>query len=361
MGHGVKKAHKLTQKVLHPRPIERTNVMLADQLFHESTIAALRFHANEDPSSKADWAKTANFLEIIRTWWNILNVKSKFTGIHKRDSTRNPVTDTNCKGVKYLQKVLVWLETWQEGSRVTNALSKETFFCAIQTTKAFPLLAEYLLQKKKLDFVLFGKIGSDGIEARFGLYRQRMGSVYYLSVRQFLEAEKLIRIQSLVKYSNMTMGDIKDCLALHDDPLKEDCELAASAILSLLEEESFDLNITGSSDNSVIYYIAGYVARRAMKNISCQACMDEVCTSTTQPKVNMEECSQAEDKELAQSFLSQVDGPWGSSSPVRASLSLLCIGRKGSNEHFYRLGVQKDFSLLWNAKRCLCQHSVKSI
>ncbi len=37
LGKAVKIAHKLLDKVLHPKPIEKTNVQLADSFFHEST------------------------------------------------------------------------------------------------------------------------------------------------------------------------------------------------------------------------------------------------------------------------------------------------------------------------------------
>ena len=41
----VKRAHKLTEKVLHPSSIEKTNVKLADACFHESTVNALIHYA----------------------------------------------------------------------------------------------------------------------------------------------------------------------------------------------------------------------------------------------------------------------------------------------------------------------------
>ena len=65
--------------MLHPQPIEETNVKLAAALFHESTIAALEYYS-ERPEGKPEWKKTANFLRIIRTWWNIVNVKDKYSG-----------------------------------------------------------------------------------------------------------------------------------------------------------------------------------------------------------------------------------------------------------------------------------------
>ena len=42
----IKMARKLKEVVLHPVAIEKTNVRLADSLFHESTIAALDYYAS---------------------------------------------------------------------------------------------------------------------------------------------------------------------------------------------------------------------------------------------------------------------------------------------------------------------------
>ena len=45
-GRNKKFAYKLTDKVLHPKPIEKTNVKLVDAAFHESTINALRYYSS---------------------------------------------------------------------------------------------------------------------------------------------------------------------------------------------------------------------------------------------------------------------------------------------------------------------------
>ena len=39
LGKPVKIAHKITERVLAPKPIEKSNVMLAERFYHESTIA----------------------------------------------------------------------------------------------------------------------------------------------------------------------------------------------------------------------------------------------------------------------------------------------------------------------------------
>ena len=59
-----------------------------------------------------------------------------------------------------------------------------------------------------LEYILTGHISSDFIEGRFGWYRQLLGDNYYNSVLQFLQTEKTIRIQSLVKMG-LNLSDIQ--------------------------------------------------------------------------------------------------------------------------------------------------------
>ena len=80
-----------------------------------------------------------------------------------------------------------------------KGLSRPTFNAALQTSGAFPPLIDYLLDECNIEYVLSGHIQSDFLESRFGWYRQLCGANYYNSVLQFMQAEKTIRMRSLVK------------------------------------------------------------------------------------------------------------------------------------------------------------------
>ena len=70
-------------------------------------------------------------------------------------------------------------------------------------------LVDYLLDIKELDYVLLGFILSDYLEPRFGWYRQLCGANYFNSVLQLLQAEKSIRIRSLLDM-NFNIDSIKE-------------------------------------------------------------------------------------------------------------------------------------------------------
>ena len=72
-----------------------------------------------------------------------------------------------------------------------------------------PELTKYLLIEKDLDYVLTGNLQSDPIERRFGRYRRSAETNYFISVRQILEAEKCIRIKSLVSVDGLDLSEIQ--------------------------------------------------------------------------------------------------------------------------------------------------------
>ena len=108
LGESVKIAYRLSDNVLNPATIERSNVSLADSLFHESTIAALNLYAVE--KACPEYTETANFLELFRRWWNLLNIKSTLTGQAKRDCNRESSESKNLDRLDFLASFSSWLE-----------------------------------------------------------------------------------------------------------------------------------------------------------------------------------------------------------------------------------------------------------
>ena len=206
LGKSVKIAHRLCDKVLNPASIEKTNVSLADSFFHESTIAALQFYAVKN--NRPEYNHTANFLKLIRRWWNLLNIKSTYTGQAKLDANREPINSSKLHRLVFLKSFVSWLENWESSDK--QGFSKETFLCAKQTSSSMVGLIPYLLNEKKLDYVLTGNLQSDPLEGRFGRYRRSAGTNYFISVRQILEAEKAIGIQSLVSIDGFNIKEIRE-------------------------------------------------------------------------------------------------------------------------------------------------------
>jgi hypothetical protein len=73
----VKKANKLNYKTVFPNTFERQKVLLVDNIFHHSIIAAL--------TSESEFKDTAYFLNIIKKWWDVVNSKRVIKGLLKRN------------------------------------------------------------------------------------------------------------------------------------------------------------------------------------------------------------------------------------------------------------------------------------
>ncbi len=306
LGKPAKLAYKLTEKVLHPSAIERTNVKLADAVFHDSTISALEFYSGNHP----EWGKTAKLLKLIRHWWNIVNVKTPHHGDRKRDSRLLPFSAQNQESDDFVRKMSTWLCEWQAKCKEKNSemkgLTNETFLAMIQTSRALPQVASYLMQEKKFPQVLLGQLQSDPIEKRFGWYRQLAGANYYVSVRQILEAEKVIRIKSLLKFSNLSLEDAREGLE-DDNEADSAVEETAELLLNILDKESLTINCDKSEDRNIVFYIAGYIARSLSRPLKCEKCVNLLKEEKPMQAATLDESCGSQDAEKVSRFLEQIN------------------------------------------------------
>ena len=178
-GKTIKVAYKLNDKVLHSKAIERTSVKLSDITFHESTINGLKFYSE---NGHPEFADTFKFLELIRRWWNIVNVKTSRAGMHKRDPSRNPIWAEDSSNLQFLKDFSDWITQWEENTDSKHFLTKETGNAMRHTSRSLAGLATYLLLQKEFSYVMLGHAQSDPIEKEFGRYRQMSGACFYVSV-----------------------------------------------------------------------------------------------------------------------------------------------------------------------------------
>jgi len=86
------------------------------------------------------------------------------------------------------------------------------------------------------------------------------GANYFLSQRQFLEAEKVIRIKSLIKHSGLNMSEIKDIMS---NVKNVDQEKDSESFIQILKalDENLDVSPSEVDDatSAIVYYVAGYI------------------------------------------------------------------------------------------------------
>ena len=140
---------------------------LADACFHESTVHALKYYGEHGYTHYGEhgythFQPTAEVLQIVGNWWNIVNVKSRTIGRNKRDTYRDETSDKNCDAIKYSRCVADWFERWKIRNP-SGGLSRETAFAVKHSTLTIIELVEYLLTKE--EFVLLRLIQSDYLES----------------------------------------------------------------------------------------------------------------------------------------------------------------------------------------------------
>lgn len=133
-------------------------------------------------------------------------------------------------------------------------------------------LIKYILEELKSKYVLTGKFQTDNLESRFGQYREMAGSNYYVSLQQILEAEKKLRIKSILKCHSEKLGEIsiKDFITQHEanKALDENVDLSVfELILDTLEVDNLSEN-----DVKILIYIGGYCIKKL--DLSCKVCLE---------------------------------------------------------------------------------------
>ena len=174
----IKTAPRLNYKTVYPSSLERQKVSLALNIWHESTIAAVKKHTNNE------FDETAGFLEIIWKWWSIMNVKNRYMHILKRNDMQKPFKSVSDDRIKFLERFVDWLNVWKPVPKNVGFLTEETFSAIHRQTTVMIRFIKYALTELNVPYVLPGKLQTDLLEKRFSKYRSLSGNNYNISVIQ---------------------------------------------------------------------------------------------------------------------------------------------------------------------------------
>jgi len=126
-------------------------------------------------------------------------------------------------------------------------------------------LVKYVLTKLEVNYILLAKIQTDNSEKRFGEYRQLCGANYNLSVLQVLEAEKKLRVSSLlslssIKHGHVVVSDNRDAL-LTDSSTNAASQETCTEFINITSEA---LDCTFNCDDHLLIYITGYAVHKLL-------------------------------------------------------------------------------------------------
>jgi len=163
--------------------------------------------------------------------------------------------------IQYLLQSADMLEEWKRCGG--KGLSNETFAAWILTLRSLASIAVHLIETHNFKYVLFGKLQSDQLEGRFGIYRQVNGASYFVSVRQILQAEKKLRVLNL-----MELKIIKE--TQHDD---QQLDIKFSQEICAFEDIVWLTSMLSTpttchlkeTDGNLMYYVAGGIGRSIVR------------------------------------------------------------------------------------------------
>ena len=255
--------YRLSVKSLHPSNLERQNVKLVLQVFNEYVSQALiQLGAKFNILHYQD---TSNFIKIISTWWDVVNVKTPRKGRRLNNKFQQPMHAGSNEPKLFLHSFSHWLSKWETENSSSGRLTKETFGALKHTTHALLEIADYCIDELGAEYVLLGKFQTDSLEARFGQYRQLTGGKYDVSLRQVYECEKKLRLLSVLKLKLKNDGDI--CLSDFEfnwDQYETEIPSPSSPILVSVTEE----DINSSRNNLYLYKLLRVITNIILADIA---------------------------------------------------------------------------------------------
>ncbi|XP_047127382.1 uncharacterized protein LOC124808407 [Hydra vulgaris] len=263
---GLRKAPKITMKVLHPGNFKQ-NVSLALAIFDETTSAAIH-------SYFPDVKGSADFLTLFNKWWVLSNSKCQYSACN---ILGNAVVSGD-KKPEFLRETAHWIEVWQS-QKIPNCekftLSVQTAAALIRTLNSHASLIEDLLNDG-YHFVLTARFQSDPLERRFGQYRQMSGGRFLVGLKDVTISEKILKIKSIVKESinfddSLKVPESENNLTDWKNFLLDIDEAQCTPEIMTLAPESWEVGA----------HIAGYIAKKLKKRFGtcCKVFYNIVCVN----------------------------------------------------------------------------------
>lgn len=208
---------------------------------------------------------TLEFINIVLTWWNIVNVKTPLKGQYLRDPFQEPISALKFRQIDYLNKIVDWLHYWQSLKRDAGQLTRETHTALRHTSHALIEVSACCIEDPGFRYVLLGKFQTDSLEDRFDRYRQLSGAQYHVSIRQIYESEQKLRLQKLRNLPSLDAT--APCLPTTD----------VQVVV-----KQFDLAVTDDNVRQkeamlpAITYVAAYCTHAAVKKLVCSSCQENL-------------------------------------------------------------------------------------
>ena len=244
------KTTRLTQAAVNPSRLQLQNVQHVLRVFNDKVVAALTLRG---------CLETANFVQTILHWWNIVNVSGKGQDQRMNDPNR-------CVQYPETTNLQTYLAIFKnapsgQGARRIQCLTHDTKKALVQTMEGLVAVCHHLHRNADFEYVLLREIQSDRLEGEFSVYRQSTGGNSFMTSGDVFAACK----QRLARYA----ASYLQSLEVQPEPKQHTCMEDAITLEDAASIETCITTVTLTvNEESCAAYVAGWLEMKCVRELA---------------------------------------------------------------------------------------------
>ncbi|KAM7311594.1 uncharacterized protein ISCGN_008501, partial [Ixodes scapularis] len=262
---------RITHTHLFPNAFENMRVNLAFHLFSEEVERGLHLYQEQIQQARGNHQGTLQLHKHISTLIRVMTSRCPYDALRP-----------GSEQAKFIDDFLAYLDEWERGAKDGGFVSQSTaegLRVTLQSTKS---LLRYLVTLG-YRYMMTARLSQDCIERLFGIIRQSLGPNDHPTVAQFLILFNCLSFYNLAKSpagGSISKGVLNSMLSAEDagktardqlDALLEAGKL--DKVEEVLIEDDHASCFEDTSDSRLVYYMAGYAARKCItKRGGCGDC-----------------------------------------------------------------------------------------
>lgn len=281
----------ITTAHTRPNSFDKMKVNLAFQLFSDEVLKGLFVYCSHIESCYGSPKATEGFIRLMSRLIKVMTSRTPSQGLRP-----------NSSNAEFIKEFLAYLNEWEQHTKNGNGgfLSSSTAAGLRVTLHSALGLLEYLCSPTQFKYLLTCRLSQDKLENLFGIIRQSSGTNDHPTAAQFLVTVNLLSFYNLAKPPKSgnsspnvvsallpagSLGTDKQRTLLHafDDLMDtgrlDDAERVLKS--SIVADAGYEYT-EKYSNSLLIYYTAGYVARKTIKRNKCPQCAESLCVSQQQ-------------------------------------------------------------------------------
>lgn len=197
----------------------------------------------------------------------------------------------NSRSAEKLNSFLTFLSEWERHTNGQRGFLSQSTATGLRVTLSSTLsLLKYLTENVGFKYLMTSRLSQDPVEHLFGIVRQSSGCNTHPTPQQFIATVNCLSFSNLAhsvsrgncepavlsSLLNADAGEQNTCTGRQKliDRFLDDGNLdAADALLTKAAPDHSPV-VVASSDSRLIFYIAGYVARKCILKTGCEECIN---------------------------------------------------------------------------------------